>query len=432
MAPKRARLVQARVELGNKQEQFAERVGVGVRSIRRWEAGEAIPHATIRPRLAAALKLTLAQLNALLVDETIQVAVATPRVEDEPRPAEVDGMRRRELLRLFTRVGALLALPAIDQVYDLDKLATAAERPRHVDREVLDGYRQLNGHLWQVYALNVVKTEVLPLVEQQIDVVAAHLREFHADRIHRQLCEVIADLAQLSGEILLDDARPTDAAHSYTLAADAAHTAGAYDLWACALTRYSYLSLFDRDFTAAAPMLDLAAGLASRGDRSLSTWHWVHSVRAQAFAGLGQLDRTERALDVAQLVRSMSGPVGNGGWLRFDGSRLAEERGGCYVQLGRHDLADATLRQALDEPLSTRRRASVLVDLAVLGVHDRDPDRIVELITPVMTSTRATGSSVIVRRLQNLRPLLNPLSDDPRIRDLDDQLTQLTSPTTTA
>lgn len=59
----------------------------------------------------------------------------------------------------------------------------------------------------------------------------------------------------------------------------------------------------------------------------------------------------------------------NGGWLRFDGSRLAEERGACYLQLGRPDLAEEALTAALAQPLSLRRRAAVLSDLAVLGAH---------------------------------------------------------------
>jgi hypothetical protein len=61
------------------------------------------------------------------------------------------------------------------------------------------------------------------------------------------------------------------------------------------------------------------------------------------FAGLGELAACQRALDATEGVRELSGDASNGGWLRFDSSRLAEERGACYVQLQYPDLAEATL-----------------------------------------------------------------------------------------
>jgi hypothetical protein len=93
---------------------------------------------------------------------------------------------------------------------------------------------------------------------------------------------------------------------------------------------------------------------------------------AEAFAGVGDFSACERALEEAQLVADLRGPVHNSGWLRFDGSRLSEERGARYLQLGRLDLAENALRDALgSEALakrpSFRRRGAVLIDLAVLG-----------------------------------------------------------------
>lgn len=84
-------------------------------------------------------------------------------------------------------------------------------------------------------------------------------------------------------------------------------------------------------------MLDLAASLAARGDSALSTCHWVQAVRAQALAGTGDIGGCQKALDAADEVHRLTGPAHNGGWLRFDGSRLAEERGTCYVELKRPD-----------------------------------------------------------------------------------------------
>ncbi|MFY9806727.1 MAG: hypothetical protein WAK86_05610, partial [Pseudonocardiaceae bacterium] len=120
-----------------------------------------------------------------------------------------------------------------------------------------------------------------------------------------------------------------------------------------------------------------AADLAQRGDNALSTRYWVSAVQAQAFAGLGDLDACQRALKQAEQVHQLEGQIHNGGWLRFDGSRLPEERGTCYVALQRPDLAEEALSDALSLNLSTRRHGSVVTDLAMLGAQRRDVDQLV-------------------------------------------------------
>ncbi|MDF5753686.1 GNAT family protein [Spongiactinospora sp. TRM90649] len=65
-----------------------------------------------------------------------------------------------------------------------------------------------------------------------------------------------------------------------------------------------------------------------------------------------------------------------GGWLRFDGSRMTEERGGCYLRLGESGLAAEELGRALGERLSRRRRGAVLSDLALAGLQRGDLDQV--------------------------------------------------------
>jgi Tfp pilus assembly protein PilF len=134
--------------------------------------------------------------------------------------------------------------------------------------------------------------------------------------------------------------------------------------------------MYERKFNEASPLIDAAEHVAKRGDNQTSTRYWVAAVRAEVFARLGDFDACKRALDEAEEVQSLKGRIHNGGWLRFDGSRLAEERGTCYVALGRPDLAEAALTDALKQPLSSRRRSGVLVDLAVLGIQRRDIDQL--------------------------------------------------------
>lgn len=172
-------------------------------------------------------------------------------------------------------------------------------------------------------------------------------------------------------------------------------------------------------------MLELAAALARRGDPTLSTRHWVAAVQAETFAGLGDLNACQRALDTAAAVQDLSGPVHNGGWLRFDGSRLAEERGTCYATLGRADLAEAALTEALSNSLTTRRKAGVLTDLAMIGIHRRDPDQVVNYADAVLTTARQTGSGMISRKLRGLQPHLALLLVHKQIQRLNTDITAL-------
>ena len=245
---------------------------------------------------------------------------------------------------------------------------------------------------------------------------------------HRRLCVLACDLLQLAGEISFDGNRYTDAAYCYTLAADAGREARSHDRWACALTRQAFVNMYDKQYTQAASILSAAARVARHGDSHLSTRHWVAAVQAQAYAGLGDLHACNRALDTAYRVLDLTGPVSPGGWLRFDGSRLAEERGTCYLILGQPDLAETALTDALDQAVSPRRRGSLLTDLALIGIQQRDLDKLLRYAEPAIDLAEQTQSSGYVgRKLHTLRTQLEPLLRDTRVAQLNDRIAQLSS-----
>lgn len=151
------------------------------------------------------------------------------------------------------------------------------------------------------------------------------------------------------------------------------------------------------------------------------------AVQAELHAELGNLDACNRALDDAETVHGLSGEFHNGGWLRFDGSRIAEQRGACYTRLGRFDLAETALTVALNGNLTARRRGSVLIDLAHLGVQRRDPDQTLEYGSAALELARHTGSGYIAHKLRQLRGELGPLIADRRLASLADSISALDS-----
>jgi tetratricopeptide (TPR) repeat protein len=286
---------------------------------------------------------------------------------------------------------------------------------------------ELNTYLWKVFGLSDSKQAVYPMARHQLGLLAKGLGESQSDASRQQLCALVGDLYQLAGEIFFDANRYTDAAHCYTLAASASKEARAFDMWACALTRHAFVELYERRFAVAAPILSAASQVAERGDSQLSTRYWVAAVQAEVHAGLGDLDATRRALDNAEQVHNLSGQLHNGGWLRFDGSRLAEERGTCYLALGRPDLAEQALTAALSQQLSLRRRGAVLAELAALGAERRDLDRVGHYTRAALELASQTGSGYIGRKLEGVKSRLVPLMADARASALHQQISALDS-----
>ncbi|WP_030885501.1 helix-turn-helix transcriptional regulator [Streptomyces sp. NRRL F-5053] len=408
------RLSERRKAMGYSQEKFAHALGVDRTTVGRWERGETTPEGVHRPRMAQLLRLDITELGAMLNPSPgpnpVQPPTSPPSLVHGP--GESDEMIRRTFLRLLTMTGALTALGP----------EAAGDMAEAADRGSADDYRRMNEHLWHVYQLARSKRSVHGIVQDQLDALADALKAGTAGRAGA-LCEAAGDLFQLSGELAFDSNRYTDAAVAYTMAASASDKAHAFDLWACALVRHAYVDMSERHFAEAVETLDAARAVASRGDPALSTRYWVASVRAEAQAGLGDLSACQRALDEAQKVTDLHGPVHNGGWLRFDGSRLPEERGARFVQLGRLDLAEEALQSALGsaalaQGASYRRRGSVLVDLALIGAKRHDAEQAVTHGRAALKLARQSGSGYVARRLRTLRDDLRSDGRDRRVAEL--------------
>ena len=429
MAPRRQRLVEYRRALGYSQESLAEAMSVDRTTVARWERGEAQPQPYIRPKLARLLQITPLELDGLLTvpkanepPEALPQRVPAPpmRPEHDIEVNELDDMNRRELLRLVSVTGTLVALPTVEGAPADDSTVHGAEA---FD---IEQYEALNVHLWQVFSLSTSKRLVYPLVRQQLGSLTEALERSHSAASRKRLCILAGDLFQLAGEICFDSNRYTDAAHCYTLAVSASKEATAYDLWACALTRHAFIGLYERRYPDVTSMLSAASRIAANGDSSLATRYWVAAVQAEACAGLGDFTAYSRALDRAESVSALAGQITRSGWLRFDGSRLAEERGTCYISLGRPELAEVALSEALNQGISLRRRGSILSDLAMLGIQRRDMEQVVHYGGMAVELAMQTGSSgYIGRKLDGLQMELRPLLGDTRIASLNEQIGQL-------
>ncbi|GAA0974603.1 hypothetical protein GCM10009555_031090 [Acrocarpospora macrocephala] len=425
---RRQDLAQRRRTLGYSQESLADALGTDRSTVARWERGQCEPQPYIRPKLARLLQVSLADLDNLVSPAENEHHVSSRSGSGHANPIaghvvpgsesdEDDDMNRRDLLRLLSITGALVALPYAEpaQGQPPDSAMTTEPDPAQ--------YEQLNDHLWQLFALSSSKQLVYPMVRRQLGVLTGDLEQARTMAGHRGVCMATADLFQLAGEIFFDANRYADAASCYSLAVSAAREVGAYDLLASALTRHAFICLYEHRHHEAETLLTVAARAADRGDPQLSTRHWVAAVRANAFAGLGELDACARQLDNAEHVLGLNGPVTRSGWLRFDGSRLAEERGACYLQLGRTGPAENALYQALDQANSPRRRSAVLTDLAMVGLRQGDLDHALRhgyAAAQVAEHTKSAG--YVGRKLLSLRDRITPFATDKRVREFIDRI----------
>jgi transcriptional regulator with XRE-family HTH domain/uncharacterized protein YggL (DUF469 family) len=406
--------------VGYSQEKLASELGVDRTTVGRWDRGETEPHPELRPKLADLLLVDVVTLDALIK------GCSAPRGRLAGTPSRIahssgdDDMIRREFLRVMAVSGALSSLPA-DEV---EALANDAVRGD------VSSYLRINEHLWQVYQLARSKGSVQPIVSEQLSALSDGLANRRGSP--GPWCAAAGDLFQLAGELEFDRNRHTDAAASYLLAASASREAGAFDQWACALIRHSYVEMAGGQYREAVALLSVAERVAKRGDSALSTRHWVASVQAEAHAGLGNLSECEHALDEAEKVLHQGAGAHNGGWLRFDGSRLAEERGARYVQLGQLDKAEAALSMALEqgalaEGQSFRRRGVVFADLAAIGAKRRAVDQIVAHAGEALRLARQSSSGYVARRLRGLQAEIAPLVDDRRVAELGAEISALTT-----
>ncbi len=413
-------LAERRRAQGYSQEGLAHALGVDRRTVGRWDTGKTTPQPQLRPRLAELLNLDLDELDALVgPPQAARPESAGSPARDHHGSGDLDDMIRRQFLRAIAVTSALVALPADDS----EALAEGTLRG------AADDFLRMNGHLWHVYQLARAKSSVYPIVRDQLTTLNDTLGG-QQETATRALCGAAGDLFQLAGELAFDGNRYTDAAASYTLAASASKEAKSYDLWACALVRHAYVDLYERRYADAVGTLSAAERVARHGDSSLTTRYWVASVQAEAHAGLGNLFACEHALDTAERVTDLNGPAHNGGWRRFDGSRLAEERGARYLQLGRLDLAEKTLTAALGQDAlaagqSFRRRGAVLTDLASIGAKRHDPDQVLTYGREALHLARETSSGYIARRLQRLQTDLGPLTRDARVVELGAEIDAL-------
>lgn len=302
MAAKRMRLAQRRKSAGYSQEKLAERLGVERSTVVRWETAESEPQPWVRPKLAAALNVTLDELQSLLRDVTVIQA----------QPSE--------------RMSYVLEHPSS---VDLVAVAYLHERIRQLDeRYDRAPSTALLGPAGQVHG------QVKFLREKATN-----------PRVRKALFEVEAESATFMGQLVWDvsQRRDHDAPVAYLDEAVTA-TRQVRDPYAeaYATLRKSFVALYgEKDPLKGATLAGQAAEVARSVSPSLTGLSLLHV--AEGYAMSGDLKSCEEALTKAeaQLDRVGADDMAAEYYTVNEFSRLS---GSCYLFLNLPERAEPILR----------------------------------------------------------------------------------------
>jgi tetratricopeptide (TPR) repeat protein len=329
-------------------------------------------------------------------------------------------IKRRELVQLLAIAGGTLLTSDIDW----DRIEASMIRPSHIDTALASDLETINSHYWSLFMAASPKSSVLDGVLGQLKMHIQFLKDARETQTRQRLCALASGMSQLAGEIFFDLHDHNTAQSCYMFAVSSAKEANAYDLWASALVRYSYLPLFEERYEDAVPLLEHAEALAQRGDSALPTRYWTVATRAEAQSGIGNLKACQCTFERAHNVSTLT--ERSPAWIRFDASRLPALQGACYVRLKQPDLAEPALKQALQQSAKTsRRRAMIFSDLALSALHQADVEKACTYAEEVVALTANSASGFLRNSVLKIQQQFTPFASIEAVRKLNQHIASL-------
>jgi transcriptional regulator with XRE-family HTH domain len=340
METRRRRLVQRRKALGFTQESFAHALGVERTTVVRWESGRTEPHPWARPKIAAALRISVDELDDLL------------KVTNLDSGMEVEAAKRRAFM-----AGGLATL----------SLGLTGSGIAHVNPELMADLQKVSESLRRAYR-TAPAPQLFSSVYNHMQLVLSLRPGDQTSAVRRQMLVTVGEMAAACTTILgLDMGRWPDAVPYLELAHRAAAESADDELTAIVLAVRAFHAAYGCDDRTTGLDLAEAAATTSRRGASHVTSGWVAAVASERHAEIGneadsrqRLDDARSALDKPQDDRHCSG-IG-----AFDLAKLTAYEGGNFRRLG--DFANAV--RVLDTALSTldpsmrRHRTTALIDRA--------------------------------------------------------------------
>ena len=409
---------------------FAARLGIGVRTVNKWEARQT--DITPLPHMQEVLDTALARASD---GAKTRFAAATRADVPEHGTVQLSGQPVRGAMLLVVVNGRLMFMPVDTDalavaplvghadVEPLERLASAARQPSRVNPvavEHLELVTQTHRSLY--YDLSSV--ELIAAVTGHLQVTTLLLGGTQPLPLRRRLAAIAGETAGHAAWLFHDLGDEYSAAHYYAIAEVAIREAG--DPALDAYVR-GFRSLAMGTQGQAREALGFVRGAVEIAERSATatTRAWLASLEARALASVGDTKSCCGALHWARTAIGQSCREEDPAWMyEFDHARLLAVSGACYVQLGKTAAAEQTLREALEAlgPKRSRRRAEVLVDLARARAQQHDAEEAAGLACEALEVAVEIGSPAGIQRVRRFRPELARWNGTRAVSALDDQL----------
>jgi len=345
MQARRRRFAERRKAAGFTQESLAEVVGVDRSTVVRWERGATDPQPWHRPRLAAALALSVDGLAELLG------CAQEPEVRPGDGVVEVIGRFRR-----------------MDREFGGARLHDA-----------------VTTYLQQTVAPRVFGT--------------------HRDQEASPTFAAAATLVEMAGWMTHDLGQDAQARRHFQMACGLAGAAGDRELVAHVLGSLGYLAVRNGEPKRAVLHAERGQESLPEPERAAAVSARLYAVRARAFAQAGDAERCLAMIRAAEkvLARKIGPPISP--WTNdFDEASLAVDAARCLCRLGRAGAARSWAERvlALRAPQRVRSRAYALaMRSSALLEEGREPEAR-QARDELVETTRTLGSAPILAEIRAL------------------------------
>jgi transcriptional regulator with XRE-family HTH domain len=414
--------------------EFAEHLGVAVRTVAKWEAhGSAIApmpvmQAALDTALARAPDEVKSRFSMLLAARRDSASVS----HSVAHGAEEDETQRRIAMKAIAAGFAAATLPTFD---GLKRLAGQPKRANRIDSKLVTSHEELAGMLAGLYR-SADPRAVLPMAIAYADDVLGLLDRPMHDRDRARLNVVVVGVYAQTG---LWACHAGDWAGAYRHLATACDVAAAADqpsLHAEALGAFSYLfSSAPRggqggDPPRALALLDQALDQAAGADGF--TRGWLATWRADQRATLGEVKAALVDVDAADRGLAATDDRTKGFFSRatygygMDG-HLNSARAVALALAGHTAESDQAFSEVLSSAKNLRRRVCTFGHLAMVRAAAGEPEGACEALTNSIELARPVGYAMGLERAAGVRARFDPRwSSLPCVRELDEQL-QLTA-----
>jgi len=335
-----------------------------------------------------------------------------------------DDMNRRQVLQRLGLAGIATVLGTHELLSDepWKRLSKALSRSVYVDDMTLQHLQAITKSYWYLRA-SVASQELLSGVLGHLSTVSEMLPTATGSTNRGRLYSIAGEVALIAGQMAFDMGDYAAARSYYKTAAETAAEAQDTLLHAVALARSSFTYTESGQLERALILVQRANDVARHTDNGLSR-AWIKVIEAEVYANIHDARLAETALVAAEEMYSQRVASEDVYWTGFNASRLAGYKGICLVRLAKPDEGLVSLEQSLKlmETGALRRRPRILTDMAFAHVQRREIEEACRLASEALTTSRASGNTMVISRLDKLHHALKPWRASAAVRDFDEQL----------